>query len=239
MAKINLALVIFLFFLLSNLISCQSKVKDQAWYRNAVEYIKADETIIRNAYGKKQTGLEDLKLRDNIAAEVLKSEPPSISQLKKLLASGNYLDRKVALVNIMLRHIYSEDLFKDITSLIDPMNIFWVKFYSFRCLGELKEETIKRFEDNLINIFYFETDQSLLVSAMPTINRLERSKTIPLLVKYFRDGPEGLRKAAYVYSKKMGEEYFSEIKAILEEEKAVDALIFIKEAESGRKPPEK
>jgi hypothetical protein len=37
----------------------------------------------------------------------------------------------------------------------------------------------------------------------------------------------------------MGEEYFSEIKAILEKEKAVDALIFIKEAESGRKPPEK
>jgi hypothetical protein len=102
MAKINLALVLFLIFISSNLISCQSKVKDQAWYRNAVEYIKADETITRNAHEEKQTGLEDLKLRDKIAAELLKSEPPSANQLKKLLASRNYLDRKVALVNILL-----------------------------------------------------------------------------------------------------------------------------------------
>ena len=236
MAKINLVLIVFLIFLLSNLTSCQSRVKDQAWYRNAVEYIKADETAIRNAYENKQTGSEDLKLRDKIATELLKSEPPSIDQLKELLASGNYLDRKVALANIMLRHIYSEDLFKDITSLIDPMNIFWLKFYSFRCFGELKEETIKRFEDDLINIFYFETDQSLVVSAMPIIIRLERSKTIPLFVRYFKDGPEGLRKTAYVYSKRGGEKYFDEVKSILEKEKAVDALTFIKEAESGRKP---
>lgn len=236
MAKINLAFFIFLIFLLSNLLSCQSKPNDQPWYRNAVEYIKADETAIRNAYDNKQTGLEDLKLRDKIAADLLKSESPSINQLKELLASGNYIDRKVALVNIMLRHIYSEDLFKDITSLIAPMDIFWLKFYSLRCLGELKEDTLKQFEDDLVNIFRFETDQSLLVSAMPTIIRLDKSKTIPLFVRYFKDGPRGLRKAAYVYSKRMGEEYFCEVKAILEKDKAVDALIFIKETESGRKP---
>jgi len=239
MAKINFTSLIFLIFLLSNLVSCQSEVQNQPWYRKAVEYIKSDDITIRNAYERKQTGLEDFKLRDKVASELLKSEPPSINQLKELLASGNYLDRKVALVNIMLRHIYSEDLFKDIMSLIDPMDIFWLKFYGFRCLGELKEETIKRLENDLINIFYFETDQSLLVSAMPIINHLEKSKTIPLFVKYFKDGPEGLRKAAYVYSKRMGEEYFGEVKGILEKEKAVDALIFIKEAESGRKPSEK
>ena len=103
----------------------------------------------------------------------------------------------------------------------------------------MKEKTIKRFEDDLINILYFETDQSLVVGAMPIIIRLERSKTIPLFVKYFKDGPEGLRKTAYVYSKKVGEEYFDEVKSILEKEKAVDALAFIKEAESGRKPKER
>jgi hypothetical protein len=70
---------------------------------------------------------------------------------------------------------------------------------------------------------------------MPIINRLEKSKTIPLFVKYFKDGPEGVRKAAYVYSRKMGEKYFNEVKGILEKEKAVDALIFIREAESGKR----
>jgi len=208
-------------------------VKNQSWYTNAAEYIKADEVMIWNAYKKKQTGLEDLKLRDKTAAELLKSQPPSIKQLKELLASGDYLDRKVALVNIMLRNIFSESLSKDIVSLNNPMDIFWVKFYSLNCFKELDQETIKRFEDDLIDIYYFETDQSILISAMPIIIRLDRSKTIPLFVKYFENGPEGLRKGAYVYTKKMGEEYFSEVKAILEKKKAVEALSFIKEAEWG------
>ncbi len=239
MERGNVGAVIFLIFVLSIIISCQPKAKDQAWYKNAVEYIKANETIIRNAKDDKQTGLEDLELRNKIAAELLKSEPPSIEQLKELLASGNYLDKKVALVNIMLRRIYSKDLFKDITSLIEPMNVFWLKFYSLECFGELKEEALKSFEDDLINIFWFETNQSLLGSAMPIINRLQRSKTVPLFVRYFRDGSKGFRKVAYAYSKRMGEEYFREVKAGLEKEKAVDALMFIKEAESGGKPWEK
>jgi len=216
MSKTNLASLIFLLLLLSNLASCQSKVmKNQPWYTNAAEYIKADEIMIWNAYEKKQTGLEDLKLRNKTTAELLKSQPPSIKQLKELLVSGDYLDRKVALVNIMWRNIYSEDLSRDIVALNNPMDIFWVKFYSLNCFKDPDQETIKRFEDDLIHIYYFETDQSILLSAMPIIIRLDRSKTIPLFVKYFENGPEGLRKGAYVYTKKMGEEYFREVKTIL------------------------
>lgn len=239
MAKIKSTSLIFLIFLLSNLVSCQSEVQNQPWYRKAVEYIKSDKITIRNAYERKQTGLEDLKLRNNIASDLLKTEPPSVNQLKELLASGNYLDRKVALVNMMVRHIHSEDLSKGIILLNNSMDIFFIKFYSINCLRELDQETLKRFEDDLIDIFYFETSPPILVSAMPIIIRLEKSKTIPLFVKYFKDGPEGIRKAAYVYSKKMGEEYFGEVKGILEKEKAVGALIFIREAESGRERSEK
>jgi hypothetical protein len=239
MIKINLSLIVVLISVLTNLISCRSMPKDQPWYRNAVEYMKADETAIRNAVENKQSGLEDIALRDKIAADLLKSESPSIDQLKGLLASGNYIDRKVALVNIMFRHVYSEDLFKEITSLIAPMDIFLLKFYSLRCLEELRQDTLRQFEDDLVAIFYFETDQSLLVSAMPTIVRLERSKTIPLFVKYFKNGPEGLRRAAYIYAKRIGEEYFREVKATLERDKAVDALMFIRDAESGRRPSDK
>jgi hypothetical protein len=236
MAKINFTSLIFLIFLLSNLFSCQSEVQNEPWYRKAVEYIESDEITIRNAYERKQTGLEDLKLRDKIVSELLKSQPPSINQLKELLASGNYLDRKVALVNIMLRHIYSENLSKDIVAFNNPVDIFWVKFYSLNCFKELDQDAIKRFEDDIINIYSFETDQSLLISAMPIIIRLDRSKTIPLFVKYFENGPEGLRKAAYVYAKKMGEEYFMQVKTILKEKKAVGALSFIKEADLGKTP---
>jgi len=215
---------------------CNGTLKDKLWYKHAEEYINADEIMIQNAIEKKETFLEDYDLRDAATLKLVNSPSPAISELEKLLKSKDAQDRKVALVNIMIKNIYSENLFKTILGGYDSNDDFFTRFYRYRCFKFLGRDKIRHFEDKFLNLLSLEDNGSIIISAMPTLIEIEPSKVIPLFVQYVKSSDRGLRLASYIYLKRMGDGYLNEVKIILEKENAVEALYFIKEAESGKKP---
>lgn len=215
---------------------CNETLKDKLWYKHAEEYINADEIMIQNAIEKKETFLEDYDLRDAATLKLVNLSSPAISELEKLLKSKDAQDRKVALVNIMIKNIYSENLFKTILRGYDPNDDFFTRFYRYRCFKFLGRDKIRHFEDKFLNLLSLEDNGSIIISAMPTLIKIEPSKVIPLFVQYVKSSDRGLRLASYIYLKRMGEGYLNEVKSILEKENAVEALNFIKEAELGKKP---
>ncbi|KAF0145273.1 MAG: hypothetical protein FD156_1104 [Nitrospirae bacterium] len=218
---------------------CNGDQQDKLWYKHAAEYIKADEIMIQNAIEKKETFLEDYDLRDVATLKLINAPSPTISVLEKLLKSKNAQDRKVALVNIMVRNIYSENLFKTILGGYDTNDDFFIRFYRYRCFKFLGKDKIRHFEDKFLILLSLENNGSIIISAMPTLIEIEPSKVIPFFVQYFKSSDRGLRLASYVYLKRMGEGYLNDVKSILEKENAVEALNFIKEAESGKKPSQR
>lgn len=233
------ALIIVLILL--SLIACdlvhdQEKGEKALFYKYAREYIKADETIIQSTLEDKQTSLEDLKLRDQAKTDLVNSPAPTVKQLQKLLASPNPFDKKVALVNIMFRKIYSQNLFERIIELNNPRDYYFVKFYSFQCFNSLDQGTIKQHEKEFIDILKWETSGPHIVCAMPSIVKLEPSNIIPLFARFFKYGDKGLRSASYVYLINLGDDYLAKVEKILEKENAIEALEFLKAAKSGRKP---
>jgi len=230
--KILLAIAVILNF--SAIISCEKSTKDELWYVYAIEYIKADEIMVQHMIEKKETFPEDYDSRYKAESRLLNSPSPKETELEILLNSQNLLDRKVALVNIRTRHIYSENLFKTILKINDPKDAYLAKLYVYQSFNFLDTDKIKQYEDEFINMIYWESNEGLIISAMPTLLKMDRSKIVPLFVKFFEEGRRELRKTAYVYSKKMDDKFLKEIKSFLYQRNAIDALNFIKEAELGK-----
>ena len=232
----QILLVLFLIPAFCNGVVCGEKFKDKLWYKHAEEYIKADQQMIQHAIEKKETFLEDYNLRYEAELKLINSPLPTALELEELLNSQDVLGKKVAIVNIMKKKIYSEILFKTILRQHDSNDDFFTKFYTYQCFKLLNKDKMKRFEDDFIKILSFEKNESLIITAMPTLLQVETSKVIPLFVRYFKNGTTELRRSSYIHLKKMGEQYLQEVKEILREQNAVEALVFIKQAESGNKP---
>jgi len=226
--KVQALLVIFIMLIFCNCVSCKQILNDKLWYKYAVEYIKADEIIIQHAIEKKETFLEDYNLRYKAETQLLNSSPPTLFELEQLLNSQNIIDKKVALVNIVKRHYYSYELFETILIQYDPNNDYFLKFYSYQCFNFLDKDKIKQFEDEVIRITTLENNEAIIISAMPTLAMIDSPKVVSLFVRFFKNGSLGLKRASYIYLKKMDEKYFKEVKKILVKENAIEALNFIK-----------
>lgn len=229
-------LVLFILYPLGSMLFSAEELKEKLWYKHALQYIEADKKMIQNAMEKKETFLEDYSLRYEAELKLFHSHPPTALELIALLNSKDVLDKKVALVNIMNKKIDSEALFETILKQHDPKDDFLTKFYMYQCFKVLNRDKMKQFEDGFIKILDRENNESLIISAMPTLVQVESSKVIPLFVKYLKTGSFELKSASYIYLIKMGEKYLDTVKKILKEQKAIQALTFIKQAESGNKP---
>ncbi|PYM89771.1 MAG: hypothetical protein DME04_25230 [Candidatus Rokuibacteriota bacterium] len=61
--------------------------------------------------------------------------------------------------------------------------------------------------------------------------RLDRAKAKQLLVGYLKGGTPSLRRISNLYVNKMGDGFYAEVKAALENENAIDALKFLQKAD--------
>ena len=69
--------------------------------------------------------------------------------------------------------------------------------------------------------------ESHLITSLPTLLRLERDAVIPVLVKYFKEGTSGLKKATYATLRAKHDDYLREVKNILKRDGAKRALKYI------------
>lgn len=211
-------LVFMIAFIFFGLNSCQKNVKNEPWFVLAKKYVEADDLMIRNEAEKRETALEDLAIRDNAASQLLKVPSPPIPKLDTLLHSDDPTARKVALVNIMLRNIGNNQLLQSILDTYQAEDDSFTRFYSLRCFYSLNDVQLNAFGDQLLQILSSEKDENAIITAMPTLIRLDPAKARSLFKKYLKDGSKGLRAAAIVHLKQMSADMFDEVHEELKSE---------------------
>ncbi|HKA59872.1 MAG TPA: hypothetical protein VKD28_14720 [Gemmatimonadales bacterium] len=206
-------------------IACQKAPQTEPWFGYAKNYIEADAQMLREA--TQPTFGQNYELREKAKTLLEKAGAPSTSTLDALLRSTNDLDRKAALVTIMATKTNANELFAAILDRYKVGDDFFVKFYSQHCFENLSDAQITALEDRLISILAAEEDEAVITAGMPTLMRLDSAKSKGLLIKYMKTGSPGLRRTANTYINRRGNGFFEEIKAALEQDKAVDALKFL------------
>lgn len=205
--------------------SCQKNIEAEPWFTYAKEYIEADTRMLQTA--TEETFAQSYDVRYKAELNLAKAAAPPISTLDILLRSKNGFYRKVALVTIIVKKISDDEVFSTVLAEYDLKDEFLTKFYSQHSFKNLSDTQIKKFEDRLVSVFSFESNEAVMISGMPTLIRLDPLKTKSLFVKYLRNGTTGLRRASNVYVNRMGDQFHSEVRKALEKGNAIDALKFL------------
>ena len=203
-----------------------SAIEDN-WLALAKQYVRADEKLLRLEQNKQKGILQQLDLRDDLRANLEHAPSPSIDQLTSLLRSLDPFDRKTALVVTFLRHITSLDLTKLVLNRYNDESDFFIRFYSHQVLMNLSDEQVRTVQADILRISRNEKYETILVTSLPTLLRLERDAVVPVLVGYFKKGSPGLKRATYATLRSSHDNYLEEIRSILKRDKAKGALAFI------------
>jgi len=206
------------------------------WYKCTINYIESYQKflqILKSNPEKFAFYYEEISKKEKI---LLKTESPSSQILIEMLHSQDQQKKQIALVNIFIRRIFSKDIIKAIINTYSNEDDYLTKFYFYRSISLLASNQIIDFEDDVLNIIKNENEERVMGIAIPILEKLDPKKTIPIFVEFFKSGSRGMKLFSYVSLKRMGNGYFEEVKKILKQEGAIDALKFIEEAEKGKKP---
>ena len=211
MFNLKLAIMFILF-----LISCSCSTErtqnnqnylDQSWYITAMEYINYDKVIINNNIKNFDKFNEILRLKQNAAIELVKSSPPRNYELEEILVSSVTLTRQIGLVNIMVRDLYSKELYKIILNILWADNGYLTRYYSYNCINLLNNDDLNGFSSDLLDILMFENYDGLIVVAMPSVLKIDNPKLIDLFVKLISSGSPTLKEIALVNLSNIKEKY--------------------------------
>lgn len=221
-------IVLVLAFPVLSVAGSGSAVEDK-WRDLAKQYVKADEKLLQLEENKLEGIPQQLDLRDDLRAELEHVPSPSIDQLASLLRSPDPFDRKTALVATFLKHLTSPDLTKAVLNRYNDENDYFIRFYSHQVLMNLSDEQVRTVQADILRISRSEKYETILVTSLPTLLRLERAAVVPLFVEYFKKGSPGLKRATYATLRSNHEDYLGDIRSILKRDKAKGALAFINE----------
>ena len=149
---------------------CAENENKASWFNYAEQYIQADKEMLVNAAEKKNSFLEDYDSRLAAESKIRELSLPPLSSLEDLLKSRNDMDRKVALVLIMLKKINNEQLTNTILNRYNIKDEFFIKFYSHQALKHLTENQLSKIQNKLLNVYNTENNETVIISAMPTVN---------------------------------------------------------------------
>jgi thiaminase len=136
----------------------------------------------------------------------------------------------------MIKKINDDQLYQTILKSYNISDDFFLKYYSHVCLNNASDKQIAKMATHLLNIFSTETNETIIISGMQNLMRLEPQQIKPLFVKYFKTGTIGLRRAAYIYLKnEKDNKLLNEVIAVLKTDKSYEALQIINELEKGKR----
>jgi hypothetical protein len=179
--------------------SCQKADEPQLWRVLTMEYVKQDAALVQNEADKRNTALQDFAARSRAEKNLLAVAGPPNNVLENLLRSKEAEDRKLALVNVMLRKINQKDLLKTILETYRRNDDMFTKFYSIQCFKNLSQSELKIFENNFVGILRSETNEIAIVAAIPMLAKMDQSKVRPLFAEYVKTGSQGLRDVVRIY----------------------------------------
>jgi len=199
---------------------CEMNYETRLWYKYAIAYINYDEMIAKGNVKDNESALEILGQREQAKTKLLSVSAPTDAELELLLRSSRILDQKIALVNIMLRDVYTEHIYNNIIDILNSSNDFFLRFYCYHCINLLDDKRLNRFGNDFIAILKHEKVEGLITTAMPTLVKIKSDEVVCLYVRYFKQESRTLKWVAYIYFDKLDREYQKKIKTILEKENA-------------------
>jgi hypothetical protein len=165
------------------------------WREIGQKYVLADQKLLQLDQSKSGGIPQQLELRDKLRADLDQVPPPTNDELASLLDSPDPLDRKTALVAAFVKHITSPSITKIIVNRYNDESDFLIRFYSQQALMNLSDDQVRSVQADILHMIRNEKYESHLITSLPTLLRLERDAVIPVLVKYFKEGTSGLKKA--------------------------------------------
>lgn len=221
----------FLFFCILFVDQALSReaIDKQDWIYFSEKYVNLDKIVINSASSGSKTFSDDYKNREKAKFNLINSEKPSSLDLEKFIKSNNECKIQIALANIMINNIYERKLF-DIIYKNYNFNIdFITKHYISQTFENLDDNNFKFHEKYFISIISSESNESIIMSLMPNLLKTNKDKAIFFLTKFLKSKNIGIKRAAYVDSKKMDDTSFKEIQRLLEKEGEIEALEFIRQ----------
>jgi hypothetical protein len=131
---------------------CEMNYEMRPWYKCASAYIDYDETIANDTIHDNESALRILGQREQAKTKLLSSAGPTDAELESLLVSSRILDKKIALVNIMLRRVYAENIHSKIIDILNSSDDFFLKFYGYHCVNALDEGRVNHFGNDILAI---------------------------------------------------------------------------------------
>lgn len=224
MKKIFLIYILFVGQSFSNEI-----IDKQNWIYFSEKYVNLDKIVIYDASSGSKTFSEDYNNREKAKFDLINSEKPSSLDLKKYLISEDEHKRQIALANIFINNIYDKKLFDIIYKNYNSNINFITKYYISQTFKNLNNNNFKYHENDFILIISSESNESIIMSLMPNLLKTNKDKAIIFLTKFLKSKNIGIKRAAYVYSKKMDDTSFEEIQRLLEKDGEIEALEFIRQ----------
>jgi hypothetical protein len=180
------------------IVSCHKQTETIPWFALAQRYAEAHEAMLLNEALKKGTALQDFAERESAGEQLLKVPGPSKSEIGHLLQSNDSAARKVALVNVMLRNLDDDSIAAWIAESYNIGDDTHTKFFSVHCFAQLNDLKLQTLQNRLLEIFSEETDEVVIIAALPVLTRLDKSRTKPIFIRYLKNGTDGLRAATIV-----------------------------------------
>jgi hypothetical protein len=215
--------ILFFFFVICSCTisgSTEAEFQNRLWYRYALDYIKHDEDIFQNRIGSAKEGVEHFKSRERIGQSLLNTERPELSDLSRLLHSSKPIDKKIALVNIMLRKTSELELFEEIINILNSDTDMATKFYCYQCFNNLDKAEVNIFRDDFLDIIENEKLNGNIIAAMPTVVKIDSPKIVNLFIKLMSEGSPEIKQVAYFNFSSIDKKYQTEIRSYLESQGA-------------------
>jgi hypothetical protein len=184
-----------------------SHIDKALWYKYSEKYIQCDDLILENKAKSAEEGLKLLHEREAIVQSILSTDQPDNAVLKKMIASQNTTEIKIALVNIMLRDAIDLDLSKLIINILGSSKDISIKFYAYHCLQGLKKDEVNNFKSEIVRIIDSEEEDGIIIIAIPVLAEVDSELIAPLFIKYLSVGSPIVKKVAYIYFSKIEEKY--------------------------------
>ena len=198
------------------------------WETLARQYVLADQKLLELEEKKLEGIPRQIDLRDELRASLVKVASPTVDRLKLLIGSSDPLERKTALVAFFVNKLTSPDIVALFLSRYDKEDDFFIRFYIHQGLMNLSDDQLRTMQADVSRIITAEKYETLQITSLPTLLRLERDVTMPILVGYFKKGSPWLKKAAYASLRSNGKsDYIKKVKATLKTDKATSAIEFL------------
>jgi len=217
------ALILIMPFALSGTILCWAGGEIPAWYELAREIVETGAQLS----APNANALELLKAQEtNI--EKLKGLPsPSVKELNQLIQSPRMEEREAALATAMFLNRTDSSLIRTIMLNYEQERGFLAKIYSQLVLVNIPPSQSKAMEKQLFNILQNESEESIVITGMQNVVRLDRGKRTALFVQYMKNGSDGMLRACTVALAKLGRPDLEAVKNRLNKQGAKKAADFL------------